>query len=61
MISTSGWGDDPAEPEKDTMGEAAIKGKSEVNEVNEVINIVDEPGVGGYLAYMAGEDENNVD
>ena len=57
VTPTSGWGDDQAaEPEGDTKEEAAIKHK---DEVNEVIATADEPGVGGYLAYMAGEDEDD--
>lgn len=57
MTPTSGWGDDQtAEPERDTNEEAAIKDEEEVDEVP---TTADEPGVGGYLAYMAGEDEDD--
>lgn len=51
-----GWGDDEtAEPEKDDNEEAAVKNK---NEVDQVTATADEPSVGGYLAYMAGEDDD---
>ena len=55
LTPTSGWGDDPAELEKDTDGQAAVTTKGEV------ANGADKPGVGGYLAYMGGEDEDDSD
>lgn len=59
ITPTSGWGDDQtAEPGKDTNEEAAVKGKDQVDDVTA---IADDPGVGGYLAYMAGEDEDDPD
>ena len=58
LTPTSGWGDEPAELEKDTEGQAAVKGKGEVDEV---ATAADEPGVGGYLAYMGGEDGDDAD
>lgn len=58
LTPTSGWGDDPAELGKDTDGQAAAKSKGEVEEV---ANASEEPGVGGYLAYMGGEDEDDPD
>lgn len=58
LTPTSGWGDDPAELGKDTDSQAAVKSKGEVEEV---ANASEEPGVGGYLAYMGGEDEDDPD
>lgn len=58
LTPTSGWGDDPTELGKDTDGQAAVKSKGEVEEV---ANASEEPGVGGYLAYMGGEDEDDPD
>lgn len=58
LTPTSGWGDEPAELEKDTEGQAAVKGKGDVDEV---ATAADEPGVGGYLAYMGGEDGDDAD
>lgn len=59
ITPTSGWGDDQTvEPEKDTDEVAAVKDKEEIDEVTAN---VDEPSVGGYLAYMAGEDEDDPD
>lgn len=58
LTPTSGWGDDPTELGKDTDGQAAVKSKGEVEEV---ANASEEPGVGGYLAYMGGEDEDDSD
>lgn len=59
ITPTSGWGDDQAaETEKDPSEEAAFKNK---NEGDEVTATADEPGIGGYLAYMTGEDEDNPD
>ena len=56
MTPTSGWGDDQtAEPEEDTTEGAAVK------DTDKVTAPEDEPGVGGYLAYMAGEDEDVAD
>ena len=57
---TSGWGDNPTESEKDTDGQATTKGKGN-SEDNEVTTAADEPGVGGYLVYMGGEDEDDPD
>lgn len=58
LTPTSGWGDDPAELGKDTDSQAAVKSKGEVEEV---ASASEEPGVGGYLAYMGGEDEDDPD
>ncbi|CAF9919854.1 hypothetical protein IMSHALPRED_004739 [Imshaugia aleurites] len=56
VTPTSGWVDDQtAEPEEDTTEGAAVKGTDKVTAPE------DEPGVGGYLAYMAGEDEDVAD
>ena len=55
ITPTSGWGADSAEPEKDAKKEAAVKDKDGVDEVTAS---ADEPNLGGYLAYMAGEDED---
>ena len=57
ITPTSGWGDDQtAEPEENANEKAAVKAEEELDEVTAA---VDEPGVGGYLAYMAGEDEDD--
>ena len=58
LTPTSGWGDNPTEPEKDTDGQATTKGKGKDDEVT---TAADEPGVGGYLIYMGGEDEDDPD
>ena len=58
LTPTSGWGDNPTESEKDTDGQAKTKGKGEDDEVT---TAADEPGVGGYLVYMGGEDEDDPD
>lgn len=59
ITPTSGWGDDEnAESEKDTNKEVAVKEKGEAEEI---ATTADEPSVGGYLAYMAGEDEDDPD
>lgn len=59
ITPTSGWDDDQiADLEKDTNKDPAVKGKEETDEVT---TTADEPGVGGYLAYMAGEDEDDPD
>ena len=58
LTPTSGWGDNPTGSEKDTDGSAATKGKGEDEAVTAV---ADEPGVGGYLVYMGGEDEDDPD
>lgn len=59
ITPTSGWGDDEnAESEKDTNKEVAVKEKDEAEEIT---TTADEPSVGGYLAYMAGEDEDDPD
>lgn len=59
ITPTSGWGDDQiAEPEKSINEKAGVKDKEEIDEINAA---ADEPGVGGYLAYMAGEDEDDLD
>ncbi|KAF6220260.1 hypothetical protein HO133_003392 [Letharia lupina] len=59
ITPTSGWGDDEnAESEKDTNKEVAVKEK---DEAEEIATTADEPSVGGYLAYMAGEDEDDPD
>ncbi len=59
ITPTSGWGDDQtAEPERDVDDSRAVKGKDKIDEVTVT---ADEPGVGGYLAYMAGEDEDDAD
>ena len=56
LTPTPGWGDDQTvEPEKDADEAAAVKDKDEVTAT------ADEPGVGGYLAYMAGEEEDDPD
>ena len=57
VTPTSGWGDDQnTEPEEATKEDMAAKdGKK-----GEVITAADEPSVGGYLAYMAGEDEDDT-
>ena len=58
ITPTSGWDDDSVEPEKNTDEEAAVKDKDEDNTKTPS---ADEPGVGGYLAYIAGEDEYDRD
>lgn len=59
ITPTSGWGDDEnAESEKDNNKEVAVKEKDEAEEIT---TTADEPSVGGYLAYMAGEDEDDPD
>ena len=58
LTPTSGWGDNPTESEKDTDGQATTKGKGDDDEVT---TAADEPGVGGYLVYMGGEDEDDPD
>ena len=58
LTPTSGWGDNPTESEKDTDGQATTKGKGKDDEVT---TAADEPGVGGYLVYMGGEDEDDPD
>lgn len=59
ITPTPGWGDDQiAEPEKNTVEETAVKDKDDVDQVTAT---VDEPGVGGYLAYIAGEDDDSLD
>ena len=58
LTPTSGWGDNPTDSEKDTDGQATIKGKGEDDNVT---TAADEPGVGGYLVYMGGEDEDGPD
>ena len=58
LTPTSGWGDNPTESEKDTDGQATTKGKGEDDKAN---TAADEPGVGGYLVYMGGEDEDGPD
>ena len=58
LTPTSGWGDNPTESEKDTNGHATTKGKGEDDKVTDA---ADEPGVGGYLVYMGGEDEDDPD
>ena len=60
LTPTLGWGDNPTESEKDTDGQATTKGKGK-SEDNEVTIAADEPGVGGYLVYMGGEDEDDPD
>ena len=57
MTPTSGWGDDPVEAEEDTKEEAAVK---EQDEPGKSTAAAEEPGVGGYLAYMAGDDEDDT-
>ena len=63
LTPTSGWGDNPTESEKDTDGQATTKGKGKdgKGEDDEVTTAADEPGVGGYLIYMGGEDEDEDD
>ena len=59
ITPTPGWGDDQiAEPEKNTNEETAVKDKDDVDQFTAT---VDEPAVGGYLAYMAGEDDDSLD
>ena len=59
VTPTSGWGDDQtAEPEEDKNEGVAVKDKDDAEQVT---GTADEPGVGGYLAYMAGEDEDDPD
>ena len=58
LTPTSGWGDNPTESEKDTDGQATTKGKGEDDKAT---TAADEPGVGGYLIYMGGEDEDDPD
>ena len=58
LTPTSGWGDNPTESERDTDGQTTTKGKGEDDEVT---TAADEPGVGGYLVYMGGEDEDDPD
>lgn len=60
LTPTLGWGDNPTESEKDTDSQATTKGKGK-SEDNEVTTAADEPGVGGYLVYMGGEDEDDPD
>ena len=63
LTPTTGWGDNPTESEKDTDGQATTKGKGKdgKGEDDEVTTATDEPGVGGYLIYMGGEDEDEDD
>ena len=63
LTPTTGWGDNPTESEKDTDGQATTKGKGKdgKGEDGEVTTATDEPGVGGYLIYMGGEDEDEDD
>ena len=57
VTPTSGWGDDQnTEPEEATKEDVVAKDKKK----GEVITAADEPSVGGYLAYMAGEDEDDT-
>lgn len=57
VTPTSGWGDDQTtEPEEATKEDVVAKNGKKGEEV---IAAADEPGVGGYLAYMAGEDEDD--
>ncbi|CAF9916022.1 MAG: hypothetical protein ALECFALPRED_010474 [Alectoria fallacina] len=57
ITPTSEWSDDKtAEPDKDTEEGAVVEGKDQVEEKTAT---VDDPGVGGYLVYMAGEDEDD--
>lgn len=59
ITPTSGWDDDQAaEPGKESNEDAVVKHKERADEVTAT---ADEPGVGGYLAYMAGEDEDDPD
>ena len=58
ITPTSGWGDDPKEQEKDLNNDTTIKTQDKVEKIT---TTVDEPDVGGYLAYMAGEDEDDPD
>ena len=58
LTPTSGWGDNPTESEKDTDGHPTTKGKGEDDQAT---TAADEPGVGGYLVYMGGEDEDDPD
>ena len=58
LTPSSGWGDNPTESEKDTDGHPTTKGKGEDDETTTAAN---EPGVGGYLVYMGGEDEDDPD
>ena len=58
LTPTPGWGDNPTESVKDTDGPATVKGKGEVDEVT---TAADESGVGGYLVYMGGEDDDDHD
>ena len=60
ITPTSGWGDDPVEPEKDTDRDAAVKDTA-LKDKDKIATTADEPGVGGYLAYMAGEDGDDHD
>ena len=58
VTPTSGWGDDQTtEPEEATKEDIVAKNEKKGEEV---IAAADEPGVGGYLAYMAGEDEDDT-
>ena len=63
LTPTTGWGDNPTESEKDTDGQATTKGKGKdgKGEDDEATTATDEPGVGGYLIYMGGEDEDEDD
>lgn len=59
VTPTSGWGaDQTAEPEEDKNEGVAVEDKGDAEQVTAT---ADEPGVGGYLAYMAGEDEDDPD
>ena len=59
ITPTSGWdADQIADLEKDTHQDPAVKGKDEIDKVT---TTADEPGVGGYLAYMAGGDDDDSD
>ena len=58
VTPTSGWGDDQTiEPEEATKEDMMAKNGKKGEEG---ITAADEPGVGGYLAYMAGEDEDDT-
>ena len=58
VTPTSGWGDDQTtEPEEATKEDIVAKNEKKGEEV---LAAADEPGVGGYLAYMAGEDEDDT-
>lgn len=60
LTPTPGWGDDQTEEaENDTKGTASTEKGNDVHEENVVDG--EDAGVGGYLAYMAGEDEDDLD